>query len=436
MKRTIMTAVLVSACLSAPLAAADAAPDDEGYVSLFNGKDLSGWEGDERLWSVKDGVIRGETTPEKKARGNTFLIRQGGKPDNFVFRLKFRVGDSNNSGVQYRSAVVGKKGSTNPWVVSGYQAEVQEKPGKVGFLYHEKGRGWLVNVGDFMVIEPGEKKIEKKVVGKVGDVKKMIEAGYYRSNDDPDAWNEYEIICRGNHVMMRLNGFQTMELIDNDTKGRCMAGVLALQLHAGAPMWVEFKDIKLKNLDAQYGEAFGLFNGENLDGWTFSSDKLKDVWSVKDGVLVNAGRPVGYIRTEKDYANYVLRMQVRHLTKGNGGVLLRMVGEDTVWPKSIECQGAFNNKGDIWNIGKFPMTVDPDRTKGRRTVKLHPSNEKPLGEWNEYEMTINGGDLAIRVNGLLQNTATACEEVPGTIAFQSEGSKMEFRNIVLIPIEK
>jgi hypothetical protein len=409
---------------------------EKGFISLFNGKDLEGWKGDSRLWTVKDGVIHGETTKEKPAHGNTFLVWQGGKPRNYIFKLKFRVGNSNNSGVQFRSKVVGKEGSKNPWVVSGYQAEVEEKPGKVGFLYHEKGRGWLVNVGDIMVIEPGEKKPEKKVVGKVGNVKKMIEAGYYKSNKDPEAWNEYTITCRGNHVMINLNGFQTMELIDNDKEGRCMEGVLALQLHGGAPMWVEFKDIRLKELKENYGEALRLFNGKDLKGWSFVPETLKDVWSVKDGVLVNLGKPRGYIRTDKDYTNFVIRMQVRHLTKGNGGVLLRAVGADKVWPKSIECQGMVENKGDIWNIGRFPMKVAEDRTKGRRTKKIHDSNEKPMGEWNEYEMTINKGDLRILVNGLTQNIATECEEVPGKICLQSEGSHMEFRNIVLIPIEK
>ncbi|MBL7154833.1 MAG: DUF1080 domain-containing protein, partial [Phycisphaerae bacterium] len=105
----------------------------EEWISLFNGKDLSGWDGDSRLWSVKDGVIHGETTPEEPARGNTFLIWRDGKPKDFELRLRFRI-ENGNSGVQYRSKEVDK------WVVSGYQAEVENNPGKVGFLYHERGR--------------------------------------------------------------------------------------------------------------------------------------------------------------------------------------------------------------------------------------------------------------------------------------------------------
>jgi hypothetical protein len=213
-----------------------------------------------------------------------------------------------------------------------------------------------------------------------------------------------------------------------------MEGLLALQIHAGAPMVVEFKDIRVKHLTEDYGLAVRLFNGKDLAGWTFSSDKLKDVWGVEKGVMTNKGRPGGYIRTEADYTNYVLRLQLKHLTKGNSGVLLRMVGPDKVWPRSIECQGQFGSLGDIWNIGNFPMKTAPDRTRGRHTRKAHPSNEKPLGQWNQYELYLNKGDLAIEVNDRVQNVATECWETPGKICVQSEGAKLEYRNLTLLPI--
>jgi hypothetical protein len=111
-----------------------------------------------------------------------------------------------------------------------------------------------------------------------------------------------------------------------------------------------------------------------------------------------------------------------------------MVGKDKVWPRSIEAQGQFGRVGDIWNIGKFPMKTDPKRTKGNHTVKMKDSNEKPLGQWNQYEITLDGGDLEIKVNDLIQNTATNCWQIPGKIGIQSEGAQMEYRNIVLIPI--
>ncbi len=405
---------------------------EPGFTRIFNGKDLTGWDGDPRLWKVVDGAIRGQTTPENPARGNTFCVWRGGRLKNFILKIKFRI-QNGNSGIQYRSKEHEK------WRINGYQAEVEDTPGKVGFLYHESGRGWLVNVGDIMEID---KKGNKNVVGKVSDVEALKKAGYYKLKD----WNEYKIVARGNHLIQYLNGYETMELIDNDRvvdpkdkndrKGALLEGVLALQIHAGSPMIVDFKDIRIKQLPDHFGKAVRLFNGENLDGWTFSSENEDAAWFVKDGILVDKGRPTGYIRTTKDYTNYVLRMQLRHISKGNGGVLLRMVGPDKVWPRSIEAQGQSDAMGDIWNIDKFPMKVDPSRTNGRHTGKMHKSNEKPIGQWNEYEINLDKSNLELYVNGLLQNTATECWETPGKICLQAEGSPMEFRNIVLIPIVK
>ena len=395
---------------------------EDGFTSMFNGTDLTGWRGKEGYWSVQDGVIRGDTT--KKPLGkNTFLIWEGGKPANFELKLSFRL-QNGNAGVQYRSEEI------EDFMVKGYQAEVENTPGKVGFLYDEKARGWLVNVGDIMEISPTG---EKKVVGKVSDVEELKKTGYYKAKD----WNDYHIICRGAHVLHYLNGHPTVELIDLDEKGRHLSGVIALQIHAGPGMVVEYKEPRIKMLPGTYGVPLRLFNGADLAGWTVPFDNVKEAntFTVKDGVLHNSGKPAGYIRTTDDFGSYVLRLQIRHLSEGNSGVLLRMVGEDKVWPKSIECQGQFRAKGDIWNIDNFPMKTDPARTNGRHTVKLHPDNEKPIGGWNDYEMVLRGGDLEIYVNRLLQNTAAECDATPGKICFQSEGSEVEFRNIVLLPVE-
>jgi uncharacterized protein CbrC (UPF0167 family) len=234
-----------------------APPEPPGMKQLCNGRDLTGWEGDMRLWSVKDGAIRGETTKENPTYGNTFLLYVGdqGKPvvfKDFELRLSFRI-ESGNAGVQYRSAHKPFKDTDkNKWVVAGYQAEVENTPGKAGFLYHESGRGWLVDVGD--KVEIGEDG-KPKVVGKTAD--KGALAQTYKKSD----WNDYVIRCEGNRVRHWLNGHQTIELIDNDTQPtlnkdgkpnpysfRCMEGILALQIHAGPPMWVDYKNVRIKEL--------------------------------------------------------------------------------------------------------------------------------------------------------------------------------------------
>jgi len=237
--------LLAAACVAAAGAACrpvraqevkpNAPPEPKGMVSIFNGRNLDGWEGDQHLWSARDGVLRGETTPEHPAMGNTFLIWRGGTLGDFELRLSFRI-ESGNSGIQYRSKHLTER-KENPWVVGGYQAEVENTPGKVGFLYHEKGRAYLANVGEKVVIGEDAK---PQVVGKLGE-KDAIGATYKKSD-----WNDYVIIARGNHLRHYLNGVQTVDVVDNDPKNRALSGILALQLHAGKPMVVEFKNLRLK----------------------------------------------------------------------------------------------------------------------------------------------------------------------------------------------
>lgn len=181
-----------------------------------------------------------------------------------------------------------------------------------------------------------------------------------------------------------------------------------------------------------------LFDGKSLAGWKpfLPQGDPATVWSVNDGVLICSGNPVGYIQTEKEFTSFELTLKWRFdpaKGEGNSGVLLRVVGPDTVWPKSMEAQLHSKNAGDIWNIGEFPAKPDPSRTEGRRTKKEHATNERPLGEWNEYRIVMDGGTLELFVNGLLQNRVTDVEVVPGRIALQSEGAHIEFKDIVLTP---
>jgi hypothetical protein len=239
MNRAVIWAIALALCPTfvAAQEIKPTAPDEpKDMVPLFNGKDLQGWEGNTKLWSFVDGVVRGETTKENPTKGNTFLIWKGGTLEDFELRLSFRI-KGGNSGVQYRSRQVEAKDPANMWVISGYQAEVEDTPGKVGFLYHERGRGYLCNVGEKVEIGPDGK---PKVVGSLGD-RKAIGATYKKSD-----WNDYVIIGKGNRVVHYLNGIQTVDCTDNDPKGQALSGLLALQIHAGPPMVVEFKNVRLK----------------------------------------------------------------------------------------------------------------------------------------------------------------------------------------------
>jgi hypothetical protein len=205
--------------------------------ALFDEKSFEkDWDGDRNLWSLSDGVVRGETTKEHPAKGNTFLVWRGDTIGDFELRITFRI-KGGNSGIQYRSKQVDGGNKDNRWVISGYQAEVEDTPGKVGFLYHERGRAYLCNVGE--KVEVGEDG-KPKVIGKLGEQDAIGKT--YKKSD----WNDYVIIAEGNHLRHYLNGVQTVDLVDNDPKGRALSGVLALQLHAGPPMVVEFKNGRIK----------------------------------------------------------------------------------------------------------------------------------------------------------------------------------------------
>ncbi len=238
MKRTRVGIWALGAACLALTASAWAAED--GFETIFNGTDLTGWEGNPKLWSVKDGAITGQTTARNPARGNTFLIWTNGTLGDFELRCSFKMvpGDQQgfaNSGIQYRSKVVDPK----TWVVGGYQADMEAGPTYTGILYEERFRGIMAERGQKVV---WTKEGKKEVVGSVGDAA-AIQASIKQKD-----WNDYVIIAKGNHLQQFVNGKQTIDVTDEDEAKRAMTGILALQLHAGPPMMVQFKDIRIKKL--------------------------------------------------------------------------------------------------------------------------------------------------------------------------------------------
>lgn len=203
---------------------------EEGFVSLFNGQDLSGWSGDTTLWSVEDGAITGKTNGPDHLEYNKYLIWNGTASD-FELRCEFRLEGDNNSGVQYRSRHDKERGD---WVVVGYQADIHANPAYVGMLYDEKGRGIVAKRGQKVVVAAdGEKQTTKLDVS--------VEAV------DLSAWHELTIIAKGNQLIHKLDGVTTVEVIDNQESERELNGVIALQVHRGKAMKAQFRNIRLKN---------------------------------------------------------------------------------------------------------------------------------------------------------------------------------------------
>lgn len=196
--------------------------------------------------------------------------------------------------------------------------------------------------------------------------------------------------------------------------------------------------------DSDQPTSIALFNGKDLTGWTSEfpnpGPKMEDVWSVKDGILFCKGKPTGYLRTLAAYENYVLTLEWRWpvgTPGGNSGVLVHTSTPNVLkgWPKSIEVQLQTGQAGDLWIIRtQLNVENEKERRNGRRHLNLTDDSEKPLGQWNQMEITCKGDEIIVKVNGDLVNHATNCSVTRGAIGLQSENAPVEFRNIVLTPL--
>lgn len=208
---------------------------------IFNGKNLKGWIGNPDLWSVKDGVIVGQTTEQNPVKANTFLIWTNGTTENFELTLQYKITPNNdkgaaNSGIQYRSKVL----DTNNWIVGGYQADFEAGDKYSGILYEEKmDRGIMAARGEKVTWTKDCKKEVTGTVGKSEDIQASIKK---------DDWNDYKVVARGNRLQHFINGKPTADITDECKAKAPTTGVLALQLHTGPPMTVMFKEIRLKKL--------------------------------------------------------------------------------------------------------------------------------------------------------------------------------------------
>ncbi len=228
-KHTLTCALFTLLATSTALAA--------DFETLFNGKDLTGWKRMDGFWSVQEGAIVGQTTPDKKIDANTFLVWQGGDVADFEFTAAVRF-QGNNSGVQYRSQAIGDQ----PLALMGYQMDLHPTPSLFGMLYGEKygSRGKIATRGQRVEITADG---TVKQLGKVGNSDKLTDW----------EWNNIRIVAVGNRLIHQVNGVTTIDATDHH-KDALASGVLGLQLHKGPPMRVEFKDLRLRKLGAKEGK--------------------------------------------------------------------------------------------------------------------------------------------------------------------------------------
>jgi len=189
-----------------------------------------------------------------------------------------------------------------------------------------------------------------------------------------------------------------------------------------------------------------LFNGENLDGWIIfvgdSTVNPEDFFYVNDGMIETVGVPLGYLRTTKEFANYHLHVEWRYPEEPtNSGIFLHTSGQDLIFPAHFQGQLKHEDAGDfiVHGVGESATLRDTVHTSSAEVKplipKLHETNENPAGEWNTYDIYCGGNTIELKVNGLLQNVATDCSLTSGNIGLQAEGSRIQFRNLWVEPLD-
>jgi hypothetical protein len=204
------------------------------FAPVFDGKTLNGWDGDPAYWRVENGAIVGETKAGAIPKQNTFLIWRGGSPSDFELLAEYRL-TGGNSGIQYRSVEL----PDIRWAMKGYQADIDAEQQYTGQIYEERGRAFLALRGQSAAIETGAKPAVVASLGSQAELKAAIHA---------QGWNEYHIIARGNMLVQILNGRVMSMLMDDDAANRKLDGLIGIQLHAGEPMKIEVRNIRIKKL--------------------------------------------------------------------------------------------------------------------------------------------------------------------------------------------
>jgi HEAT repeat protein len=207
--------------------------DAEGWATLFNGKDLEGWDAAPGWWTIENGVLTSQSTPEKPCKQCNYIVWKGAQPGDFELLADFRLSAAANSGIQIRS-------ERRPnWDTYGYQADMTGDGKLIGFIYHHK-RGLVAGRGEKVTITADG----KREVAPLADDAELLKQ--YKKDD----WNSYRIVCRGSEITVALNGTLMCQVTDNDAKTAAKSGIIALQMHPGPPMKVEFKNLRVRELKA------------------------------------------------------------------------------------------------------------------------------------------------------------------------------------------
>lgn len=396
-----------------------------GWKMLFDGSSTDAFRGykkdrfPEKGWSVEEGTLH------VKAGGGGGDIISVGEWEDFELSLEFNCAPGANSGIMYRV----NETLDYPWMTG---PEYQ--------ILDDKGHKDAVTASHT-----------------VGSLYDIMEPPADKPAAPAGEWNRATIRIKDGWLSHYLNGKKVAETrIDDDAWKDKIAkskfkdykgfgvqptGHIALQDH-GDDVW--YRNIKIRDLKgAMPGEKALL--GKDLSDWTVFIDPkagadAKSPWTLENGVLTCAGEPVGHIRTNGTYTNFVLKAEWRWPAEpGNSSILWRVQppeqGQEwATWPKCVEAQLQHGRTGDFWVFQNFPISTDQARNKGKNTRATHDA-ERPAGAWNEFEIIALHGDITYIVNGEVVNQATKAAELAGHVALHSEGARTEFRNIRIVELK-
>ena len=227
------------------------AKDKNGFVKIFNGKTLAGWEGDPTYWRVEDGNLVGEITPSTLLKTNSFIIWQGGSPADFEIKLEFKITKSGNSGINYRSSLL----TELPYALKGYQADIDGANRYTGQNYEERARTTLAYRGEIVSVNlmanssdslkahiKNNAWMERTLTGSLGTPEQL------QTKNTSGDWNTCRIVAKGNRLQHYINGVLMSDVTDNDPVNAKSAGLIGVQVHVGPPMKVEYRNMMLKEI--------------------------------------------------------------------------------------------------------------------------------------------------------------------------------------------
>lgn len=222
---------------------------DNGFVKIFDGKTLNNWIGDPTYWRVENGNLVGEITPATVLKTNSFIVWQGGKPNDFELTLEFKITKGGNSGINYRSEQL----TDVPYALKGYQADIDGANRYTGQNYEERARTTLAYRGEIVTVNPPENSsaplrdgvknnawLGRTVTGSLGKAEDLL------AKINSEDWNTCRIVAKGNRLQHYVNNILMSDVTDNDKVNGKAGGLLGVQVHVGPPMKVEYRNIMLK----------------------------------------------------------------------------------------------------------------------------------------------------------------------------------------------